>query len=76
MKAHILTPWIGDGLSIETAYRPKIINDYAVKMEDVTEQDSANLTPDPNLYIIGAECDQSTLSAILADSNYLVLWHE
>ena len=76
MKAEVLTAWVGDGVSIETANRPKLIDDYSVKMEDVTGQPSANLHPDPNLYIVQIECDQATLDLIDADPNYVIGWVE
>ena len=76
MKAQVLTPWIGDGLSTETANRPKIVDDYLLNCTDVTMQDSENLHPQPNMYIVQIECDQATLSAMEADSQYLVLWSE
>ena len=78
MKAQVLTQWIGDGLTPETANRPKIMDDYPAiqKFEDVTAQPSENLAPNPNLYIVQIECSQATLDAIKADSNFMVLWHE
>ena len=77
MKAEALTKWIGIGNGTEDANRPQIADDHAViKCEDVTGQPSENLQPDPNLYIVEITCDQATLDAIKADSNFMVLWHE
>lgn len=77
MKAQVLTGWAGDGLTTATAYKPIITNDYTIrKYTDVTGQDSANLPPDPNLYIIEVEADESVITAIEADNNYQVLFSE
>ena len=77
MKAEILTPWVGDGLTVDTANRPKVMDDYAVqRCTDTTGQPVANLHPNPNMLIVQIECDQATLDAIKADNQYQVLWHE
>jgi hypothetical protein len=76
MKAEVITSWVGDGISTETAHRPKIADDYTIWCKDTTGQDAANLHPNPNMYIVQIECDQATLDAIEADSNYQVLWYE
>jgi hypothetical protein len=76
-RAEILTPWLGDGLTPETGYRPEVADDYAISgWEDVTGQDARNLKPDPNLYAVIIRCDDTTLAAIEADPKYTVLWSE
>jgi len=78
MKAEVLTQWVGDGLSLETANRPKIRDDHpgTTKYEDTTGQPFPNLQPDPNLYIIQIEAPDSVMAAIEADADYYVLWSE
>jgi hypothetical protein len=71
-----MTQWKGDGTQ-DNANRPTIGDDYAVKKwQDHTGQPSANLQPDPNLYIVYVECEADVLDAIEADGNYFVLWSE
>ena len=77
MKAQVITPWAGDGSSIENANRPKVADDHNIQTwTDVTGQPSANLQPNPNMYIVEITCDQTTLDAIESDNNYEVLWSE
>ena len=74
--AEIATPWIGIGAE-EDSNRPRVGDDYAIaRWEDVTGQPSANLHPDPNLYIVLVRCEAAVLDAIEADDTYLVLWAE
>ena len=71
-----ITNWTGSGAEND-ANRPSLGDAYALhKWEDVTGQPSESLWPDPNLYIVRAECEADVLDAILADSNYYVLWAE
>ena len=76
MRAEVLTPWVGDGLTVETANRPELGEDYQIKIEDITGQPAGNLHPDPNLYSVLVECDEITLAAIEADPKYHVVWSE
>jgi len=72
-RAEIVTPWAGTGTGGDPN-RPCIDGDYALaKSEDVTSQLSANLRPDPNLYVVRVECEAVVLDAIEADGDYLVL---
>jgi hypothetical protein len=79
--AEVLCEWSGDGLSRATANRPRILDDYPqdvypYKYEDVTGQETAQLTPDPNLFVIGITCEQTLLDLLEADPDYEVLWSE
>ena len=77
IRAEVLTRWVGDGVSIGTAHRPQLKDDYVVlNYEDVTRQPSANLHPDPNMYTVLIECDPAVMNAIEIDSNYVVIWQQ
>ena len=77
MKTEVITSWVGDGLSTETAYRPKVFDDYSdLKIEDTTGQPTENLHPKPNMYIVQIECSPETLLEIEDDPLYQVLWSE
>lgn len=78
-RAEILTPWVAaaDDPSPMPSNHPKLADDYTFsKWEDVTGQPSANIMPDPNLYIILVEAEQAIIEAIDADPDYEVLWSE
>jgi len=74
-KAHILTPWDGDG-SEDNPYHPLLSDAFPTTQSwrDVTGQPVPNLHPDPNLLVIEVICDKETLSAIEADPRFLVIW--
>ena len=75
-QAEILTAWIGTGAEND-ANRPRLADEYKLsRWQDVTGQSVANITPDPNQYVILAECEADVLAAIEADSGYYVLWSE
>jgi len=75
-RAEILTEWLSPDANGD-ANRPRLGDDYVVsKWEDITGQPAVNLTPNPNLYSVYCECDDATLAAINADSNYYVVWSE
>lgn len=71
-RAQALTKW-------SVSREPQIALDYfggLMVCDDATAQPNANITPDPNLYIVQIECDDAVLTAIEADANYFVLWDE
>ena len=74
-RAQVLSAWKGDGLSEDTAFSPSITTDYPAisKCQDITAQPSAELTPNPNVYSVLIEVDDSTLALIEADPLYIVL---
>ena len=79
--AEVLTEWIGDGLTPATGYRPRISDDYPqdayqYRLSDVTDQNGANIPPDPNLVVVGITCDAALVALLEADANYEVLWSE
>ncbi|KKL83460.1 hypothetical protein LCGC14_1974480 [marine sediment metagenome] len=75
-EAEIVTPWIGAGIDNDPN-RPQLGDDYAIKRwEDTTGQLSANLHPDPSIYIVKVLVEAAVLDAIEADNNYQVLWAE
>lgn len=77
MIAQIVTPFSGDGLTTETAYRPTVADIYSfAKWTDVTGLPTSEIIPGPNLYVIEAEMNAAILAAIEADPNYYVLWSE
>lgn len=88
----VLTPWVSheDDPSPMPSNHPKLQDDYPhvfnpdgsvaqqgiLKWEDTTGQSAENIVPDPNLYIIKCEADESVLHAIEADEQYEVLWSQ
>ena len=78
IRASVNTAWEGDGASEDTAFSPTITTDHPdiVKYEDNTGQPSENLTPDPNMYTVLIECEETTLNAIIADNAYYLNWSE
>lgn len=64
----ILTPWVGDGLTIQTAYRPLVCDVFATQsFQDVTGTPTTNLWPDPNLYVARITVTDAVAAAIAAD---------
>lgn len=77
MIAQIITPFSGDGTTIETAYHPAVLDAYQfAKWTDITGLSPFEIAPAPNLYVIEAQMDAATLAALEADQNYYVLWSE
>ena len=75
--ADIITPFIGDGSTIENANRPQLGDDYAtIRWSDITGTPSAQLAPSPNMYVLRAEVTEAILSDIESDGVYLVLSSE
>jgi len=77
-NAEIATSWQGNGTD-EVPFAPilgALLTQEGEGWEDVTAQPSANLTPDPNVYIVRVRCEAETLDAIESDSRFLVLWSE
>jgi hypothetical protein len=74
MIAQIVTAWIGNASHFDP-YRPRLHDDYPAiyRCVDATEQDAAQVVPEPNLYVVQVWCDAATLTLIEADPRYLVL---
>ncbi len=77
MIAHVLTPWTQD----EEGGNHPLIDEVLAghkgwSWTDVTGQPTANLNPDPNLYVIELTCDAETLAAVEADGRFYVIWSE
>ena len=73
-NAEVVSGWQGDGVT--ERFRPvlgALLTLPGEGFEDVTGQPSANLTPDPNVYIVRVRCEAETLDAIESDSRFLVL---
>lgn len=71
MRAVILTTWIGDGQSTQTARRPKIADDFRLqRCVDVTGQPAENLVPSPNLFVVEIECSDDVMAAIQTHPDY------
>jgi len=76
MLFQVMTAWTGTGTE-EDSNRPLVADTYAIqKWTDVTGQPAQNLQPDPNLYTIEAEAEESVVNAIEADNDYFVVWSE
>jgi len=81
MIGRILTPWTGDGKSIATAYRPRLLDDHPIpagaSCTDATGQPVANILPSPNLFTVEVgNVTQAWLDAVAGDATYQVLWAE
>jgi hypothetical protein len=75
-RAEIATPWTGTGTQ-DDPNRPQLADDYPLNgWSDVTGQSAENLQPDPNLFVVMVECEDSVLTQIEADPHYAVLWSE
>jgi len=74
ITAEVVTPWIGDGLTKQTAFRPKLTDFYNAKMSDTTSQPNGELPPKPNIYVIWIEAEDTIVDAIETDSDYYILY--
>lgn len=71
VRAAVLTGWSEIG---PRKFRPAIVEDYGLKeWTDITGQPSANIMPEPNLFVLEIRCEPATLDAIEADGRYCVL---
>lgn len=76
IRARVETPYAGTGTQVDP-YRPRLLDEYPVQScVDLTGQPSAELVPNPNLYVVEVTCDEATLAAIQADSRYTVVSSE
>jgi hypothetical protein len=77
VRAQVLTPYIGDGLTAQTAFRPLLADAYAVgECIDATDAPAQNIITAPNLLAVDVTCDAATLAAIEADGRFLILWSD
>jgi hypothetical protein len=66
-RLRVTTPWKGDGLTVQTAYRPAVADDHPVA--SWVDQTGA----DPRLggtYTVEVLCDDATMTAIQNDPKY------
>lgn len=72
ITAHVVSPIIGDSLTKETAYRPRLVDiPGVVSFTDVT---GANPPVTPNACVFECTFTPAAFDAVLADTEYLVLW--
>jgi hypothetical protein len=72
IRASVTTPMIGDGLTIETRYRPRISDIPGVlASSDVT---GANLPAAPNEVVYEASFSDDSFALVEADPEYFVNW--
>ena len=76
MIAQVLTPWLMEEDNERALLDTLLVNHQGWKWTDITGQPRANISPDPNLYVVEVECDAKTLAAIEADSRFTVLWDD
>lgn len=77
--AWVLTPWLGDGRSAETAYRPAVADHFALDgWADPIGQALAGRGALPPLTAVRATCSDAVLAAIKADPRYAdaVVWDD
>ncbi len=75
--AQILTPWTGDGRTLETAFRPQLMDDFKIdQYTDLTGQPNAQLIPSPNLLLVQVQVSPAVLAQIEANPTYLVVSSE
>ena len=67
-----MTTWTGDGLTAETARRPKICDDFVLASctDAPTNQPAENITPDPNVLIVEITCAPAVYDAIYDHPDY------
>lgn len=71
IRLTILTPWVGDGLTTQTAYRPLVCDVFACySFEDITGTPADHLLPDPNLYVVRITVTDAVATAIAADPTW------
>lgn len=74
IRASVVTPLIGDGLSIASAIRPRLSDIPGVQsLIDVT---GANPPVSPNLIVCEAVLTDGNFAQVEADTNYLINWSE
>ncbi len=77
IKAVVLTPWIGTGVSdgvITDPYRPQIADDYLdCSFENITGQPIEELYTNPNSFSVVIIAPPATFDLIDADPKYIVL---
>lgn len=74
MIVRILTPWIGDGITMQTAFRPKLLNDYPLEAEatckDITGADPKN----GGAFVVKISgVSQTWVDEVSADPTYIIL---
>ena len=73
--AEVMTPWIGDGTPGVNPRRPLLKDTFGLmNWRDVTGQPSADLPPDPNLYVVKIQCSEAVLDSIALDDRFLIIW--
>lgn len=73
--ARVVTPWVAATPS--RGNHPKIDDDYSLySWSDVTGQDTSVISPDPNAYTVEIICEDTVLTALNSDSDYVILWSE
>lgn len=74
MRALIITPYTGDGLSVDTGYRPLLLDVISIGgFNDITGNPLASGIPSVNLLVIEADVTAQQLSTIKADDRFFVL---
>lgn len=74
MIALIITPYTGDGLTIETGYRPLILDVISIgSFGDITGKPLSGGVPQRNLYAIRAELTEEQYQTIYDDDRFFVV---
>ena len=74
IRASVVSPMIGDGLTAATAYRPRLFDiPGVVSFEDVT---GANAPVAPNACVFVCVFSEEAFALVDADPAYLVNWSE
>jgi hypothetical protein len=76
-SALVVTPWAGDGKSIQTAFRPALaLTNPLARWSDATGQSSDRLPPVPNFVAIIATLDDANAASLFADPTWRpsILW--
>lgn len=76
MIAEVLTEWVGDGNTPDTAMRPRLMDDHPsiCRFIDTTNQNPRNRPQSVNMYAVKIVCSDEVIAAIESDSKYRVLW--
>ena len=74
IRASVVSPMIGDGLTAATAFRPRLFDiPGVVSFEDVT---GANAPVAPNACVFVCVFEDAAFDLVAADTAYLVNWSE
>lgn len=74
-KAHIITGWVGDGLTQATAYRPDVpFQNWAAQNPLIGYPEAPNVPNDPALVVVEVVADTATIDDYDTENPGAVIW--